>query len=119
MKKSNFIRLILGTVGMLLFGVGLCMCLLPQWNAFREGVGVAAAGGVLLLALLFAILRGRGRKWNWRMVGKVAYGTVSALVLGVGMCLALVYGQMILGIVVGVAGIVMLLMLIPMCLGLK
>ena len=34
MKKSAFVNLMIGTVGGLLFALGMCMCLLPEWNAF-------------------------------------------------------------------------------------
>jgi len=37
----------------------------------------------------------------------------------VGMCLIMVWNLMLPGILVGIAGIVMLLCLIPMCIGLK
>lgn len=121
MKKKDFVRLVLGVVGALLFSVGLCMCLLPEWNAFREGVAVTAAGGAVLLILAGLMLKGRKteKKVNWKLVGKTLYGTVSALVLGVGMCFVLVWQQLVLGIAIGVVGIVMLLMLIPMFVGLK
>ena len=122
MKKNQFIALLVGVVGGLLFSIGLCMCLLPEWNAFREGVVVTAIGGVILLALgIFSYIRsGKPRKAvNWKVGGKVAYGTVSALVLGVGMCMIMVWNLMIPGILVGGVGIVMLLCLIPMCIGLK
>lgn len=121
MKKKDFVRLVLGVVGALLFSVGLCMCLLPEWNAFREGVAVTAAGGAVLLILAGLMLKGRKteKKINWKLVGKALYGTVSALVLGVGMCFVLVWQQLVLGIAIGIVGIVMLLMLIPMFVGLK
>ena len=121
MKKKDFVRLVLGVVGALLFSVGLCMCLLPEWNAFREGVAVTAVGGAVLLILAGMMLKGRKteKKINWKLVGKALYGTVSALVLGVGMCFVLVWQQLVLGIAIGVVGIVMLLMLIPMFVGLK
>lgn len=121
MKKKDFVRLVLGVVGALLFSVGLCMCLLPEWNAFREGVAVTAVGGAVLLILAGLMLKGRKteKKINWKLVGKALYGTVSALVLGVGMCFVLVWQQLVLGIAIGVVGIVMLLMLIPMFVGLK
>ena len=119
MKKNQFIALLVGTVGGLLFSLGMCMCLLPEWNAFDEGVVVTAAGAILLivLAIVSSIRSGKPRKpINWKVVGKVAYGTLSALVLGAGMCLIMVWNLMLPGIVVG---IVMLLCLIPMCIGLK
>ena len=122
MKKNQFIALIVGTVGGLLFSIGLCMCLLPEWNAFNEGVVITAIGGVILLALAIVsyIRSGKPKKpINWKVVGKVIYGVISSLVLGVGMCMIMVFDMMLPGILVGIVGIVMLLCLIPMCIGLK
>lgn len=42
-----------------------------------------------------------------------------SLVLGVGMCMIMVWDMMLWGIVVGIAGTVILLSLIPVCMGLK
>lgn len=122
MKKNQFVALIVGVVGGLLFSVGMCMCLLTEWNAFNEGVVAAAIGAVILLALAVVsyIRSGKPRKAiNWKIVGKVTYGTISALVLGAGMCMIMVWNMMLWGILVGIVGIVMLLCLIPMCIGLK
>lgn len=121
MKKKTFVNLLLGVVGGLLFSIGLCMCMLPEWSLFNHGVVVTAIGAVTLLAVLGVNLKGRrsDRKINWKTVGKVIYGIIGALVMGVGMCMILVWELMIPGIVVGIAGIVMLLFLIPMCVGLK
>ena len=48
------------------------------------------------------------------------YGIISSLILGLGMAMIMVFeGMMLLGMVVGIVGIVMLLFLIPMCIGLK
>ena len=52
MKKKNFVSLVMGTVGGILFALGMCMCMLPQWNAFTQGVVVSAVGAVVLLAML-------------------------------------------------------------------
>lgn len=123
MKKENFVSLILGTIGGILFAIGMCMCLLPDWNAFRQGVVMAAAGFVVLLAMLIVRRRMEGRptvKLNARTIGTVAFGIVGTLVLGVGMCMTMVWQDlMIPGIVVGVIGLVLLLSLIPICKGLK
>lgn len=123
MEKKNFITLVLGTVGGLLFALGMCMCLLPEWNMFQTGVVCAAIGLVILLITVIAYRKMSGKapiKVNAKVLGKVLYGTLSALVLGAGMALALaVEGMMMTGIIVGIVGIVMLLFLIPMCIGLK
>lgn len=122
MEKKNFVALMMGVIGGLLFSLGMCMCLLPEWGMFTPGVVCAAVGAVILIATLFVYRKMSGAKpikLNWRVIGKVAYGVLSSLVLGLGMSMIMVLDMMILGIVVGIAGIVLLLMLIPMCLGLK
>ena len=123
MKKENFVSLILGTIGGILFAIGMCMCLLPEWNAFQPGVAMAAIGIVVLLAMLIVRRKMEGKpavKLNAKTIGTVALGIVGALVLGVGMCMTMVWQNlMVPGIVVGVIGLVLLLCLIPLCKGLK
>lgn len=122
MKKSDFITLVLGVVGGLLFSIGMCMCLLPEWNAFTPGVIVTAVGAAVLLALAITLRVKSGkpvRKANWKLVGKIAFAVFGALVLGLGMCMIMVWNMMLVGILVGVVGIVLLLCLIPMFVGLK
>ncbi len=121
MTKKNFITLLLGCVGGLLFSIGMCMCLLPEWDTFDTGLAVTAIGAVILLALLLVRWKMDGRKCkpNWKLIGKTAFGVLATLVLGTGMCLIMVWHMMIPGILVGVIGIVLLLCLIPMCIGLK
>ena len=121
MKKSTFVNLMVGTVSGLLFSLGMCMCLLPEWNAFRPGVICISIGAVSLLiqGAVAWVHSGRKIKIKWKTAGKVLYGVFASLVLGAGMCLIMVWNKLLLGILVGIAGIVLLLMLIPMCIGLK
>ena len=123
MKKENFVTLILSTVGGLLFALGMCMCLLPEWNAFTPGVAVAAIGAAVLIIMVITrrIMLGKPAvKVNGKTVGKIAFGIVGALILSVGMCMTMVWeGLMIWGIIVGIFGIILLLCLIPLCKGLK
>lgn len=123
MTKKNFMFLVLAVVGGLLFALGMCMCLLPEWNAFTPGVVVTALGALVLLAIALVrwIMAGRPiAKVNWNKVGKIAYCVVAALVLGAGMAMIMAFeGLMIPGIIVGIVGIVLLLGLIPVFKGLK
>ena len=123
MKKENFMSLILGTIGGILFAVGMCMCLLPEWNAFTPGVVIATIGAVVLIIMLIArrVMKGKPAiKVTGKTVGAIALGIVGALTLGVGMCMTMVWeGLMIWGIIVGIVGIVLLLCLIPLIKGLK
>lgn len=124
MTKKNFITLILSTIGGILFALGMCMCLIPAWNAFTPGVVVAVIGAVVLLAMLLIRRKMSGKpvgvKLSGRTVGTIVLSIVGALVLGVGMCMTMVWeGLMIPGIIVGVVGIVLLMFLIPICKGIK
>lgn len=52
--------------------------------------------------------------------GTLLMGVVGGLVFALGMCMTMVLeGMMVQGIIVGIVGIVLLLCLIPMCLGFK
>lgn len=122
MKKKNFVSLVMGTVGGILFALGMCMCMLPQWNAFTQGVVVSAVGAVVLLAMLVVRRKMEGKpavRLNGKAVATVLLGVVDALVLGVGMCMVMVWNMLMWGIVVGIAGIVLLICLIPLCRGLQ
>jgi len=122
MKKSSFVAMIMGTVGGILLALGMCMCLLPEWNAFRPGVIMGCVGLVVLLAMVIVWRRMEGKepiRLNGKTVGTVLLGIVGAILLGVGMCLTMVWSNMILGIVIGIVGIVVLLALIPLVKGLK
>ena len=107
----------------LVFALGMCMCLVEEWNLFKPGVVVTGFGLIALLAIGLAAWIHAGRPIaaiNWALTGKIAYGVASTLVLGAGMSMILVFsGLMIPGILVGIAGIVMLLGMIPICKGLK
>ena len=122
MKKSNFVAMILGTIGGILFAMGMCMCLLPEWNAFKPGVVMGCVGFVVLLITL-GVWRKMENKAPIRLTGKtfltVFIGIAGALLLGVGMCLVMVWNKMVFGILVGLAGIILLLSLIPLIRGIK
>ena len=49
----------------------------------------------------------------------VFVGVVGALALGVGMCFTMVWGRLVAGIIIGLAGIVILLSLIPLTKGIQ
>ena len=122
MKKKNFVSMIMGTVGGILFAIGMCMCLLPQWNAFNQGIVMGAAGAVILLAMLIVRRRMEGKpavKLNGKAVGTILFGIVGVLAFGVGMCMVMVWNMLIQGILVGLVGIVLLLCLIPIVKGLE
>ena len=122
MKKSSFAAMVLGTVSVVLFALGMCMALIPEWDAFQPGLVFGCAG--LLLGLITLIVwRKMEHKAPVRISGKavltVLAGVIGALALGAGMCFSMVWGNMVLGILVGLAGIAVLLCLIPLTKGIK
>ena len=122
MKKSNFIALILGTVSGVLFELGMCMALLPEWNAFTQGIIFGATGlvlGIITFIIWWKMENKKFPKLSIRTVLLTLYTIISILALGFGMCLCLVWENIILGTVIGLIGIVMLIALIPMTKGIK
>lgn len=123
MTKKNYMHLLLLVLGGLLFSVGMCMCLIAEWNLFKPGVVVTALGALVLcvLALFRWIQTGKPvARVDWKKVGKAAYCVGAVLVLGVGMSMIMSFeGMMIPGIIVGAVGIVLLLGIIPVVKGLK
>ena len=120
MKKSSFVAMVLGTVSGVLFALGMCMALIPEWNAFQPGI-IFGCVGLLLGLVTLAVWRRMEHKEPIHITGKAVLtalvGIAGALALGVGMCFSMVWGRMVVGIVIGLIGIVVLLCLIPMTRG--
>ena len=123
MKKENFVTLIMSVVGGLIFALGMCMALLPEWSAFTPGVVCGVVGAVVLLAMVIVrrkMTNAAPIEISGKTVGIVIYGIFSTIVFGVGMCMTMVWTNlMIPGIIIGIIGIVLLLCLIPMIKGIK
>lgn len=110
MKKSSFVAMILGTIGGILFALGMCMALIPEWNAFRPGVIMGVVGAVVLLIMVLVWRKMENKEpihVSGKTIGTVLLGIAGALLLGVGMCLTMVWGSglMIPGILVGCVGL--------------
>lgn len=122
MKKSIFVAMLLGTIGGILFALGMCMALIPEWNAFGPGVIMGAIGIAVLLIMVFVWRKMENKepiKLSGKTIGATLMGIAGALLLGVGMCFTMVWSHMVAGIVIGILGIVVLLCLIPFVKGLK
>ena len=122
MKKSSFVALVMGTVGGVLFALGMCMALLPEWNAFWEGVifgGIGMILGVITVLVWCKMEKIKLPKMSGKNVLRTIYTIAALLILGAGMCMCLVWEMFVWGTLVGLLGIVMLIALIPMIKGIK
>lgn len=122
MKKSSFIAMMLGTVSGVLFAIGMCMALIPEWGTMKPGI-VFGCIGITLGIITLIVWRKMTGKEPIKISGKAIltgiFGIIGALALGVGMCFTIVWGKMVLGIVIGLIGIVALLFIIPLTKGIK
>lgn len=122
MKKSNFVAMLLGTVSGVLFALGMCMALIQEWNSFKPGL-VLGCAGILMGLVTVLVWRRMAHKKPIRVSAKgiltVAVGIIGVLALGVGMCFSMVWDKMALGIGIGLAGIVVLLCLVPLTKGIQ
>jgi len=121
MKKDTLLEIILGTIGGLIFAIGMCMCLLPEWNLFTQGVVVAIIGFIILLCIIPIYRKEHPRKShgpiNWGIVLTFIIGIVGSLIMGFGMSKVMVgeasTTDMLVGIIVGVVGLIICVLNYP------
>lgn len=114
--------MVFGTASVVLFALGMCMALIPEWNAFRPGIMFGCVGLVLGVITLLVWRKMEGKEpvhITGKTVLTVIVGAVGSLTLGVGMCFSMVWGRMIMGVAIGLVGIVVLLCLVPLTKGIK
>ena len=123
MKKETLYEIILGTIGGLVFAIGMCMCLIPEWNMFRTGITVSVIGFVILLCIIPVYKSSHPKKTkekkpiNWGIVLTWTIGVVGSLIMGFGMSKIMVgeasTSDMILGLVIGVMGLLVCILNYP------
>lgn len=122
MKKSSVIAIALGTSSVVLFSLGMCMVLTTEWNVFQLGI-IFGFIGLLLGIITLIVWRKMKHKQPINVSGKtiltVIIGIAGTMVLGIGMCFSMVWGKMIIGITIGLAGLITLICLIPLTVGIK
>lgn len=122
MKKSTFVAMMLGTIGGILFALGMCMALIAEWNAFNQGIIMGVIGMAVLFVMVLVWRKMENKepiRLSGKTIGAALIGIIGALLLGVGMCLTMVWSNMVMGIVIGIVGIVVLLSLFPFVKGLN
>ena len=122
MKKETLLQIILGTIGGLVFAIGMCMCLLPEWDLFTVGVIVTIIGFIILLCIIPIYRKEHPKKVNnkktdWGLVLTWIIGVVGALIMGFGMSKIMVGSpekmDMIIGMIIGVVGLLICVLNYP------
>ena len=113
MKKETLLEIVLGTIGGLIFAVGMCMCLIPEWDLFNAGVIVAIVGFIVLLCIIPVYRKNHPKKphgpINLGIVFAWVIGVIGALIMGFGMSRTMIENtsgsDMLIGIIIGVVGL--------------
>ena len=122
MKKETLLEIILGTIGGLVFAIGMCMCLIPEWNLFTAGVVVSIIGFIVLLCIIPIYRKEHpkkvsNKKTDWGLVLTLVIGIVGALIMGFGMSKIMVGSpekmDMIIGMITGVVGLLICVLNYP------
>lgn len=121
MKKETLLEIIFGTVGGLIFAIGMCMCLIPEWNMFKARVVVAIVGFIILLGIIPVYKSSHPKKAhtpiNWSIVATWVIGVVGALIMGFGMSKIMVGNatqvDFIVGLIAGVIGLLICVLNYP------
>ena len=122
MKKETLLEIILGTIGGLIFAIGMCMCLIPEWNLLTAGVVVAIIGFIILLCIIPIYRKEHpkkvsNKKIDWGLVLTWIIGIVGSLIMGFGMSKILVGSpekmDMIIGMITGVVGLLICVLNYP------
>ena len=81
MKKKDFITLMMSTVGGIVFALGMCMALLPEWGAMTQGIVIGIVGAVILLAMIPIRRKMDGKPaivFNGRAIATTIFGVFGA-----------------------------------------
>lgn len=121
MKKETLFEIILGTIGGLVFAIGMCMCLIPDWNLWGPGIVVSVVGFVILLCIIPIYRRSHPKKEhgpvNWGIVLTWVVGVIGSLVMGFGMSCIMVGeasgNQMLVGLITGIVGLLVCVLNYP------
>ena len=122
MKKETLLEIILGTIGGLIFAIGMCMGLIPEWNMLTEGIIVGVIGFLILLCIIPVYRKNHPKtkvkkQTDWGMVVTWIIGVVGALVMGYGMSKVMVgnpsKSDMIVGIITGIVGLIVCVLNYP------
>lgn len=122
MKKETLLEIILGTIGGIIFAIGISMCLIPKWNLLIEGCIVSIIGFIILLGII-PIYRSKHPKKvriksiNLKKTLAWIIGIITVLVMGYGMSRIMIddpnQNDMIFGMTFSILGLIVCILDYP------
>lgn len=123
MKKDTLLEIILGTIGGLIFSIGMCMGLIKEWDMLIPGIVVGSIGFIILLCIIPVYRKSHPKvskekkNTDWGLVATWVIGIIGSLVMGFGMSMIMVGDasktDMIIGLVTGVVGLIVCVLNYP------
>lgn len=121
MKKETLLEIILGTIGGLIFAIGMCMCLIPEWHSFYIGIFIGIVGFIILLCIVPVYKkyhpRKERKKLNFGIINAWIIGILGALIMGYGMSRIMVEEttniDMVVGMSMGIIGLITCVLVYP------
>lgn len=113
MKKITLITIILATFGGLITSLGMCMCLIKEWNTLTYGIIIGIIGILILLAIIPINLKDKPKKERKQLdIGLIITwisGIIGCLIMGFGISKVIVdnptKSDMIIGLITGSIGL--------------
>lgn len=122
MKKETLLNIIIGTIGGLTFSIGMCMCLVKEWDMLISGVIVSLIGFIVLLMIIPIYKKNhkkvkKEKSVDYGLVLTWIIGIIGSLVMGFGMSKIMVGNaskeDALLGLITGVFGLVVCVLNYP------
>ena len=122
MKKDTLLESILGTIGGLIFAIGMCMALVEDWDMLVPGVVTGVIGFIILLCIIPVYRKTHpkkvsNKKTDWGIVLTFVVGIVGSLIMGFGMSKIMVDTpdkmDLIIGMITGVVGLLICVLNYP------
>ncbi|MCI5984126.1 MAG: hypothetical protein MRZ35_02620 [Firmicutes bacterium] len=122
MRKETLLEIVLGTIGGLIFALGMCMCLIPEWNMMVGGIIASIIGFIILLCIIPVYRKSHpktkvNKQTDWGIIAAFIIGLIGALTMGFGMSKIMVDSasktDMIIGLITGIIGLIVCVLNYP------
>ncbi len=122
MKKETLLEIVLGTIGGLIFALGMCICLIPEWNMMVGEIIASIIGFIILLCIIPVYRKSHPKtkvkkQTDWGIIATFIIGLIGVLTMGFGMSKIMIDSasktDMIIGLITGIIGLIVCVLNYP------